>query len=270
MRRSWRASGLCSRRLHEIQARREPVAFAPSPRRFAPAPPRGAMLPSSPSFAKTTEVEKATEGAKFAPARKLGGGGGIRTPGELAPTSDFKSGALNHSATPPEARYNFDSGPGVVELSSESFGFHPSVAMAPKTLHRVPFVSTLGVIQPISFPQSRSADRKTSFNRFVQPPPERRDDPLYHALAGQEFRILTRPGHDHGRSCAQCNREAHLFAFNHGVSRHLMDLRGCRNGDSSPQFALLPLMECKTNLRSTNTREGRIAGRPRRSFARLH
>src|ERR1035438_1168026 len=35
------------------------------------------------------------------PPAKNGGGGGIRTPGELAPTSDFKSGALNHSATPP-------------------------------------------------------------------------------------------------------------------------------------------------------------------------
>ena len=35
---------------------------------------------------------------------KVGGGGGIRTPGGLAPTSDFKSGAFNHSATPPEAR----------------------------------------------------------------------------------------------------------------------------------------------------------------------
>ena len=32
---------------------------------------------------------------------EAGGGGGIRTPGELTPTSDFKSGALNHSATPP-------------------------------------------------------------------------------------------------------------------------------------------------------------------------
>lgn len=35
---------------------------------------------------------------------EAGGGGGIRTPGGLAPTSDFKSGAFNHSATPPEAR----------------------------------------------------------------------------------------------------------------------------------------------------------------------
>ena len=34
-------------------------------------------------------------------APENGGGGGIRTPGELSPTSDFKSGALNHSATPP-------------------------------------------------------------------------------------------------------------------------------------------------------------------------
>jgi hypothetical protein len=33
---------------------------------------------------------------------KDGGGGGIRTPGGLAPTSDFKSGAFNHSATPPK------------------------------------------------------------------------------------------------------------------------------------------------------------------------
>ncbi len=35
---------------------------------------------------------------------EAGGGGGIRTPGGLAPTSDFKSGAFNHSATPPKAR----------------------------------------------------------------------------------------------------------------------------------------------------------------------
>jgi hypothetical protein len=34
-----------------------------------------------------------------------GGGGGIRTPGEREPTSDFKSGALNHSATPPQSGY---------------------------------------------------------------------------------------------------------------------------------------------------------------------
>lgn len=33
-----------------------------------------------------------------------GGGGGIRTPGKREPTSDFKSGALNHSATPPKLK----------------------------------------------------------------------------------------------------------------------------------------------------------------------
>jgi hypothetical protein len=32
-----------------------------------------------------------------------GGGGGIRTHGGLAPTAVFKTAALNHSATPPEA-----------------------------------------------------------------------------------------------------------------------------------------------------------------------
>jgi site-specific DNA recombinase len=36
-----------------------------------------------------------------------GGGGGIRTPGELAPTDDFKSSAFDHSATPPK-KYNDD------------------------------------------------------------------------------------------------------------------------------------------------------------------
>ena len=30
-----------------------------------------------------------------------GGGGGIRTHGRLSPTSVFKTGAFNHSATPP-------------------------------------------------------------------------------------------------------------------------------------------------------------------------
>lgn len=32
-----------------------------------------------------------------------GGGGGIRTHGGVSPTSVFKTGALNHSATPPTA-----------------------------------------------------------------------------------------------------------------------------------------------------------------------
>ena len=32
---------------------------------------------------------------------KLGGRGGIRTHGRLAPTPDFESGAFNHSATLP-------------------------------------------------------------------------------------------------------------------------------------------------------------------------
>ncbi len=34
-------------------------------------------------------------GGAGGPNPEIGGGGGIRTPGELAPTSDFKSGALN-------------------------------------------------------------------------------------------------------------------------------------------------------------------------------
>ena len=37
-------------------------------------------------------------------ARASGGGGGIRTHGGLSPTSVFKTGALNRSATPPTAR----------------------------------------------------------------------------------------------------------------------------------------------------------------------
>ena len=32
----------------------------------------------------------------------IGGGGGIRTPGTREGTSVFKTGAFNHSATPPE------------------------------------------------------------------------------------------------------------------------------------------------------------------------
>ena len=47
------------------------------------------------------------------PLKRSGGGGGIRTPGGLASTSDFKSGALNHSATPPEVGYNFARCPGL-------------------------------------------------------------------------------------------------------------------------------------------------------------
>lgn len=37
-------------------------------------------------------------------AGRVGGGGGIRTHGGVTPTSVFKTGALNHSATPPGAR----------------------------------------------------------------------------------------------------------------------------------------------------------------------
>ena len=33
--------------------------------------------------------------------KEYGGGGGIRTHGRLSPTSVFKTGAFNHSATPP-------------------------------------------------------------------------------------------------------------------------------------------------------------------------
>ena len=33
----------------------------------------------------------------------IGGGGGIRTHGRLSPTSVFKTGAFDHSATPPTA-----------------------------------------------------------------------------------------------------------------------------------------------------------------------
>ena len=35
------------------------------------------------------------------PGRAIGGQGGIRTHGELAPTAVFKTAALNHSATCP-------------------------------------------------------------------------------------------------------------------------------------------------------------------------
>ena len=35
---------------------------------------------------------------------KVGGRGGIRTHGRVAPTPDFESGAFNHSATLPTAR----------------------------------------------------------------------------------------------------------------------------------------------------------------------
>jgi hypothetical protein len=48
----------------------------------------------------------------------------------------------------------------------------------------------------------------------------------------KSFVILTVRGTITAAAALECNREAHLFAFNHGVSRHLMDLRGCRNGDS--------------------------------------
>ncbi len=34
-------------------------------------------------------------------AQVIGGGGGIRTPGTLSSTPVFKTGAINHSATPP-------------------------------------------------------------------------------------------------------------------------------------------------------------------------
>ena len=42
----------------------------------------------------------------------LGGGSGIRTHGELAPTPVFKTGALNRSAIPPDALISLASQPG--------------------------------------------------------------------------------------------------------------------------------------------------------------
>ena len=53
---------------------------------------------------------------------KNGGGGGIRTHGGVAPTSVFKTGALNHSATPPRVdRINcVDSGSKRIQGGSSS------------------------------------------------------------------------------------------------------------------------------------------------------
>src|SRR4051794_21661016 len=39
-------------------------------------------------------------------AEPIGGEGGIRTHGRLAPTPVFKTGALNHSATSPDNQFN--------------------------------------------------------------------------------------------------------------------------------------------------------------------
>ena len=88
-----------------------PPALPPSPRLR-----RSRKLRRAPSFAPPCCRIKSVVCLSWRAIRssigaKDGGGGGIRTPGELAPTSDFKSGALNHSATPPETGYKFDSRP---------------------------------------------------------------------------------------------------------------------------------------------------------------
>ena len=56
---------------------------------------------------------------------RAGGGGGIRTHGELAPTPVFKTGALNHSATPPctacslPGRHSANTGNGARQVSAD-------------------------------------------------------------------------------------------------------------------------------------------------------
>lgn len=47
------------------------------------------------------------------------------------------------------------------------------------------------------------------------------------------FVILTIRGRITAAIAKECDRAAHLFASMHGVGRHLMDLRGCRNIDST-------------------------------------
>jgi hypothetical protein len=50
----------------------------------------------SPLFESFANAQQATN------ICKIGGGGGIRTPGELAPPTVFKTAAIDHSATPPQ------------------------------------------------------------------------------------------------------------------------------------------------------------------------
>jgi hypothetical protein len=47
---------------------------------------------------------ESVEKRKVVAGGKAGGEGGIRTPGRVTPTSDFESGAFNHSATSPSFR----------------------------------------------------------------------------------------------------------------------------------------------------------------------
>ena len=71
---------------------------------------------------------------------EAGGGGGIRTPGGLAPTSDFKSGAFNHSATPPKPEVQVENLPVQVNGADRpgsrigdrsAAAFHPQMPHSP-------------------------------------------------------------------------------------------------------------------------------------------
>ena len=65
-----------------------------------------------PKFDLSESCQKKTEFSEFFYFRethetivKIGGRGGIRTPGRIAPTSDFESDAFNHSATLPSVAF---------------------------------------------------------------------------------------------------------------------------------------------------------------------
>ena len=78
--------------LRQIEAGRDSPGFWPAGQklRIPPRKARRALLPPP--------IKRPACAGQF-----IGGGGGIRTPGNRKATPDFESGTFNHSATPPLA-----------------------------------------------------------------------------------------------------------------------------------------------------------------------
>jgi hypothetical protein len=91
-----------------------------------PRPRGGAAFDQSTNDSANEVAERVGLAALIPPLRRaifsLGGEGGIRTHGELAPTAVFKTAALNHSATSPICPDRLSDGDGLCKARDECNG----------------------------------------------------------------------------------------------------------------------------------------------------
>jgi hypothetical protein len=93
--------------------RRTGISVAPSSgvvsrakrfQRLSPQPQGGPSLRYSRAEAEGAKTSLKSQLQAVTSTTRLGGGGGIRTPGGVSPTAVFKTAAIDHSATPPHVR----------------------------------------------------------------------------------------------------------------------------------------------------------------------